>query len=532
MKNKKKGFTLIELIIVIAIIAILVAVVAPRISYQMREAKLTGVSNNKRTLERYSILAKTHDDINYDPETYGMLFSKELFANKDIDSLINPFNKGNKGLGIILFESQEMIAYSSEMISENNNNMIINPAPEELTDAAYIIIGMDEVDASFLPEGSVYVIFNPMDGELALGENIDKTGPDNNEETNLQLPNGLAVKEVSFGLNHTLILASNGDVYGLGFTDEGQLGMENSTIYKNPVKISGISDVKQVVAADNLSYFLKNDGTVYVCGSSWGTIPGIADTRSVMTVTKIKNASNITQMACDPGIIMLLASDGKVHVAGSNYFGQLGFNPDTIEEIGELTVSTQFSNVKQIALGNTTTYILKNDGTVYYTGTSVADENAPKVYIPSKINGVSNIQQIAALGHGVTFTSSNGSVYALGVGYNGAFANESLKDKYNMVKLSTPTIINGANNVKKTSMLGNATAFLKNDSTVYLTGVNGTDKEKNAMLLGDNVKITYTPLKIGDYSNVNAIFSGSDNLAIVFSDGTAKILAQPSGVSN
>lgn len=61
-KNKKKGFTLIELVVVIAIIAVLAAAFTPKLSGYMEEARKVGVLDQaKRVLTAYeSVNLKTN----------------------------------------------------------------------------------------------------------------------------------------------------------------------------------------------------------------------------------------------------------------------------------------------------------------------------------------------------------------------------------------------------------------------------------------------------------------------------------------
>ena len=55
-KKKKKGFTLIELIAVIAIIGILAAVLVPRIVGYMNDAKRSKIVTQSRTVDRKSVV--------------------------------------------------------------------------------------------------------------------------------------------------------------------------------------------------------------------------------------------------------------------------------------------------------------------------------------------------------------------------------------------------------------------------------------------------------------------------------------------
>ena len=58
MKNNKKGFTLVELVIVVAVMAVLVAVAIPTVSAITQTAKDTVADTNARTIESVIKLAE------------------------------------------------------------------------------------------------------------------------------------------------------------------------------------------------------------------------------------------------------------------------------------------------------------------------------------------------------------------------------------------------------------------------------------------------------------------------------------------
>lgn len=97
-KNKKSGFTLIELMAVIAIIAILMAVMVPNINGYITRSKktvvITQVRNSYNAIETYNATAqssisnseKVSSLVN---DNNGVLTQQGLLASKDVDKILN-----------------------------------------------------------------------------------------------------------------------------------------------------------------------------------------------------------------------------------------------------------------------------------------------------------------------------------------------------------------------------------------------------------------------------------------------------------
>lgn len=93
-KDKKKGFTLIELMVVMAIIAILSAVLIPKIGNMTGEAKNTGVVQNG-----VAILGTTENILG--KSILAPVTSAQLIAELDKLQLKNPVTKGGLAYKIL-----------------------------------------------------------------------------------------------------------------------------------------------------------------------------------------------------------------------------------------------------------------------------------------------------------------------------------------------------------------------------------------------------------------------------------------------
>ncbi len=83
-KNKKNGFTLIELVVVIAIIAVLAAAFTPKLSGYIEEARKVGVLDQaKRVLTAYESINLKTNTLTDDPTIDSVLENSGGLLTKD-----------------------------------------------------------------------------------------------------------------------------------------------------------------------------------------------------------------------------------------------------------------------------------------------------------------------------------------------------------------------------------------------------------------------------------------------------------------
>ncbi|XP_033631426.1 E3 ubiquitin-protein ligase MYCBP2-like isoform X2 [Asterias rubens] len=76
-----------------------------------------------------------------------------------------------------------------------------------------------------------------------------------------------AATQVACGLHHSVVLLKNGEVYGFGLGNHGQLGQGDSGSRTAPVQLQVPEAVTQVAAGSNHTVLLGSSGNVYTCGN-------------------------------------------------------------------------------------------------------------------------------------------------------------------------------------------------------------------------------------------------------------------------
>lgn len=121
--------------------------------------------------------------------------------------------------------------------------------------------------------------------------------PNNGHNTVSNVPSGLNAVQIAVGLEHTVILMSDGTVTALGGNSFGQCDVD------------GWSDIVEIAAGRYFTLGLRSDGTVVACGSNRCGQCDVSDFNNVISIE-----------ACDQSSVVLF-SDGTVDVRGSRVFG-------------------------------------------------------------------------------------------------------------------------------------------------------------------------------------------------------------------
>ncbi|WP_243154831.1 type II secretion system protein [Clostridium thermarum] len=139
---KRKGFTLIELMIVLAVIAILAVVLVPKAGIFKSNAKNAGVTTNVNTVRAY-LESKTGNNFIGNIEELKKALAGEFTGATDDDTLINPIDNTQKGynatteVGAITVDIDETKDFSS-----NKGDVVVI-----LKSSSYIVFGIDNSGA-------------------------------------------------------------------------------------------------------------------------------------------------------------------------------------------------------------------------------------------------------------------------------------------------------------------------------------------------------------------------------------------------
>lgn len=161
---------------------------------------------------------------------------------------------------------------------------------------------------------------------------------------------------------------SDGAIMSTGYNVHGQLFLANGNTDTSIGTISqsslSASDISQIAKGPTHTMILKSNGEVWGVGSNTNGQLGTGDTSLKRVLTKI-NISDVAQIVCGDKYTMFLKNDGTAWACGINDFGQLGTNGATPTIISKVLNVT---DVKKIYCGGTFTYFLKNDGTLWGCG--------------------------------------------------------------------------------------------------------------------------------------------------------------------
>jgi hypothetical protein len=196
-----------------------------------------------------------------------------------------------------------------------------------------------------MTDGTVYGTGSNRNGQLGTGNDTSVT-----TLTSMVMPVGKTAKSISTGNYFSLVLMTDGTVYGTGSNANGQLGTGNDTDVNSltPMLIPSGKTAKSISAGYSYSILLMTDGTVYGTGLNANGELGTGNDTDVNSLTPMLIPSRKTPKSISARYFysILLMTDGTVYGTGSNEIGQLGTGNNT--DVNSLTPMINGTNVEYL----------------------------------------------------------------------------------------------------------------------------------------------------------------------------------------
>ncbi|AYV82630.1 MAG: chromosome condensation regulator [Hyperionvirus sp.] len=283
---------------------------------------------------------------------------EEAFIINDNATVMN-FDMGQR----VFFEKMSFLSESRPCDIKDFEKNILQIA----YGGAHIIVLL--IDGTLLCRGSNY------SGQLGLGH-LRARDKFHKNDTLEGMGKDMSIRQIACGNNHTLILLTNGTLWGCGDNRNGQLGFESLEDIKSLTKIDDVKNIVQIACGFYHSFIKLDDGTIMGCGNNSSGQLGLGEVQVVRSFTKIEYVSkNISEIVCGNCTTFLLMDDGTSMSCGFGLSGTLGhgdnLNRDTFSPIKNL------SNIVKMQAGYDHVICSLSNGTIMSCGSFYSNEFHP-----------------------------------------------------------------------------------------------------------------------------------------------------------
>lgn len=198
----------------------------------------------------------------------------------------------------------------------------------------------------------------------------------NRRETIHNFPKHQKVKKMVSGVEHCLVMTSNGDVFSFGCGLRGALGHGDINSILSPMQVEGLAGLKiiDIAAGSFHSVAVSSFGDVYTWG--WNThgqlgLPKIAKHTFERTVKshqqvfttpqliELEDEESVTSVSCGCKHTVLRSENNRVFSAGLNNYGQLGLATEC-EDVEKFTeVPVKIKDSTEVFCGHWSTYFIQ-----------------------------------------------------------------------------------------------------------------------------------------------------------------------------
>ena len=382
---------------------------------------------------------------------------------------------------IALFSEPKYQIHSSESgTTDINSNNIQNPTNIHVNGLSTFYTTSNDV---------LYVYGNNSYGQLGIGHWAADVGLKSHPIFyDIKYP-----KCISFGIYnfHCFVSTKDNKLYGFGRNDKNQLGIHTDTdiLCKNkdicePILVDYKFDdiIKQISCGNLYTIFLVNNGNIYGCGSNEYGQLSFSNFDKYYYINKINNINNIQQIGCSNNTTYLLNNNNELFSFGCNAYGQMGIYQSDIKRTNKITKIQNFI-VQQFDVGYHHLGFLNHQNNAFMFGSNQFSEcgvnnNNKIIYAPYKIDACNGNGINVRCGNSHTIikcNTNNGYKYYI-FGCN--LSNQCFMNNIDIPILSEPYLIDST---KITIPLPDYTIidFIPGYDTTYIIVITNKTKEYN-----------------------------------------------------
>lgn len=289
---------------------------------------------------------------------------------------------------------------------------------------------------------------------------------------------GKVVDVVGGYSGHMCALKEDGTVWCWGLGSSGQLGNGISSTSRNPVQVSGLTNVRSLVAGYKHTCAIKNDGSMWCWGEGWTIGDGLTTARNVPT-QPTGMGSGVISMAAGNRYTCASKSDGTVWCWGANGNGRLG---DGTTETRYSPVRVQgLTDVIAMTGGYDHTCAVKADRTVWCWGSAGFGqlgngELSGDRLTPVEVAGMTDTYVLSTGDHHNCAIKTDRTAWCWGKGTDGQLGDGKKANS------ASPVKVQNLDNVSSITAIGYLhTCATRSDGSAWCWGDNGKGQLGNGV---------------------------------------------------